>query len=346
MPLREPNYKGLVDLLYGKAPTNYRALATTGLQLADSFFELHAKGLCYRDISYGNVFFDPATGEVRICDNDNVSVDEKDEAIVAGTPRFMAPEIVRGEAMPSRQTDLYSLSVLLFYLFIVHHPLEGQKEADIRSLDGPAMNKIYGTEPVFIFDPGNTTNRPVEGYQENAIRYWPIFPLFLRDRFTEAFTKGIRDPHNRVAENRWRATMIRLRDSIIYCPHCRTENFYDIDALKASGGKPGNCWACQQELQIPFRIRIGDNVVMLNYNTQLFPHHVDGDKSYDFSKPIAEVTRNPQDPRIWGLKNCSGVKWAITTPDGSIKDVEPGRTVTLAIGTKVNFGKVEGEIRI
>jgi serine/threonine protein kinase len=34
----------------------------------------------------------------------------------------MAPEIVRGEAKPSNLTDLYSLGVLLFYLFHLGHP--------------------------------------------------------------------------------------------------------------------------------------------------------------------------------------------------------------------------------
>jgi serine/threonine protein kinase len=46
---------------------------------------------------------------------------------IRGTDRFMAPEIVRGEALPSVKTDPYSLSVLLFYLLMVHHPLAGRR---------------------------------------------------------------------------------------------------------------------------------------------------------------------------------------------------------------------------
>ncbi len=65
----------------------------------------------------------------------------------------MAPEIVRGEAVPGTQTDLFSLAVLLFYMFVMHHPLEGKKELAIKCLDLPAMKKLYGTEPLFIFDP-------------------------------------------------------------------------------------------------------------------------------------------------------------------------------------------------
>src|SRR3954452_6732203 len=141
--------------------TSFRALATAGLELADSYLQLHARGLCYRDISFGNVFFDPESGDVLICDNDNVAVDGSATAGVLGTPRFMAPEVVRGEVLPSTQTDLYSLAVLLFYMLTVHHPLEGAREAAIRCLDLPAMTRLYGTEPLFIFDPRDASNRAV-----------------------------------------------------------------------------------------------------------------------------------------------------------------------------------------
>lgn len=347
MPLREPRYKGIVDLMKRRIEPSFRALATAGLELAHSFLQLHAKGLCYRDISFGNVFFDPDTGEVLICDNDNVAVDGKTQGGILGTPRFMAPEVVRGNALPSTQTDLFSLAVLLFYMLMVHHPLEGQAEAAIRCFDLPAMTKLYGTAPVFIFDPNNASNRPLPGYHDNAIAFWPIYPQFLRDLFTRSFTAGIHDPiHGRVRESEWRGAMARLRDAIMYCPHCGAENFYDADALKASGGTPPPCWACHKPIAIPLRIRIGKEVIMLNHDTQLFPHHIDDTRLYDFAQPIAEVARHPSNPNIWGLRNLSSDKWVSTATDGTVRDVEPGRSVTLASGTKINFGPSEGEIRV
>jgi serine/threonine protein kinase len=346
MPLRESRYKSINDLMKGRIDPTFRALATAGLELAHSFLQLHTKGLCYRDISFNNIFFDPDTGEIRICDNDNVTVDGKASGGVLGTPRFMAPEIVRGVATPSTQSDLFSLAVLLFYILIIHHPLEGKNETKIKCFDLPAMNKLYGTEPVFIFDPNDKSNRPVQGYHDNAIIYWPIYPQFLRDLFTKAFTKGIRDPKNgRVRESEWRATMLRLRDSIIYCGYCGLENFYDIDSLKTSN-KLNPCWNCQKPLKTPPRIRIGRHIVMLNHDTQLFPHHIEPQKTYDFSQPIAAVKQHPKNPNIWGLKNLSAEKWVVTTAEGSIKDVTSGQSVTMAAGTTINFGKTKGEIRL
>ena len=128
-------------------------------------------GAKYQDISFGNLFFNPDNGDVLICDNDNVSFDNSKPGGVLGTPGFMAPEIVRGEKRPSKDTDRYSLSVLLFYLFMVNHPLEGKLEASIRCMDMAARVKLYGTDPVFIFDPNNKTNRPVKGIHDNATIY-------------------------------------------------------------------------------------------------------------------------------------------------------------------------------
>jgi len=52
---------------------------------------LHSQGLCYRDISFANVFFDPTIGDVRICDNDNVDVSGTESGGVLGTPRLHGP---------------------------------------------------------------------------------------------------------------------------------------------------------------------------------------------------------------------------------------------------------------
>ncbi len=348
MPLRPSKYRSIVDLMKRRAEPTFRALATAGLQLADSFLDLHAAGWCYRDISFGNVFFDPDSGEVLICDNDNVTVDKQGTFGVLGTPRFMAPEIVRGEALPSSDTDLYSLAVLLFYMLMVHHPLEGHRELEIKCLDLPAMNRLYGTDPLFIFDPDDDSNRPVPGYHDNAIVFWPLYPLALRDLFLRSFTIGLVDPAGgRVRESEWRAAMAQLRDSIYYCSRCGLENFYDVEALRASAGQPGSCWSCDTPLTLPPRLRIGDTIVLLNRDTRLYPHHVDARRLYDFSAPVAEVAQHPRDPSVWGLRNLSDEKWTVTTDGGkSYTDVAPQLSATLTVGMRINFGQVEGQIRV
>ncbi|HEY1017274.1 MAG TPA: hypothetical protein VGE07_31460 [Herpetosiphonaceae bacterium] len=342
MPLREPRFKGIVDLMKRRAEPSFRALCTACFELAHHYMLLHSKGLSYRDISFGNVFFDPASGEIRICDNDNVTVNGEIAGGVAGTPRFMAPEIVRGQAKASTETDLFSLAVLLFYMLFMHHPLEGAREAAIRCLDLPAMNKLYGSEPLFIFDPNDQSNRPVPGYQDNPLLYWPIYPQFLRDLFTRAFTEGL-DASRRVRENEWRKALVRLRDSIIYGP-TGAENFYDPHKLQSA--QQHVCWATGQPIALPPRLKIGDLVILLNADTTLAPHHIDGNSSYDFSRVVGRVIRHPSDPSIWGLKNESDAAWHYAAADGQLTAVEPGRSVTIKPELTINFGATQGEIRI
>lgn len=339
MPLRPLRYKSIIDLMKQTIDPPFEVIITAGIELAHNFLQLHAKGLCYRDISFGNLFFDPRTGDILICDNDNVTVDGEAKINVLGTPRFMAPEIVRGEAVPSIQTDLYSLAVLLFYMLMVHHPLEGEQELKIKCLDLPAMNRIYGTNPIFIFDPQNDTNRPVAGYHDNALIYWQIYPQFLRELFVKAFTTGIHDPQQgRVRESEWRTALIQLRNAIVYCSHCDAENFYDSTAPKDN-----ICWSCQQSYQLPYRLHVNHQTIMLNPDSYLFPHHIDPTKPYDFSQPVAIVNRHPQHPNISGLKNLSDHKWQVIIPQSHVlRNVEPGQSVKLALGTKINFGKIKG----
>ena len=112
------------------------------VQLAESFLELHASGFCYQDINFGNIFFNPETARILICDNDNVNIDGADASIY-GTRKFMAPEVVRRETLPNSRTDLYSMSVLFFYTLLGWHPLDGRREhevdADGRQCGAPAV---------------------------------------------------------------------------------------------------------------------------------------------------------------------------------------------------------------
>ncbi len=352
MRLRPPEYKSLNDLVAGKIQPTYIALIVAALELVKAFRSLHIKGLAYRDISFGNAFFNPATGDVLICDNDNVATNRTTKPCgVLGTPDFMAPEIVRGEVQPTNKTDLHSLSVLLFYIFCFGHPLMGRKVSNIRCWDTPARTRIFGTEPVFIFDPGDRSNEALDKQRDPtgeaggwALVYWQLYPKFLRDTFTKSFTVGLRDPDRRVTELEWLNTLAALRDAVFKCV-CGSPNFYDPEVAKTPGAHPALCWHCKKAVKHPFRIRIGKALVMLNADSMLYPHHMADARDYDFSTPVAQVTRHPTDPNIWGLKNLSGAKWVVTLPNGKLKDVEPGRSVPLAENTRIAFGRADGEIR-
>src|SRR5215472_2827823 len=216
MPRLEATFVSFAQLLGRTEQPPFRAMITIGRHLVEAFEALHASGLCYRDISFGNLWVDTERGNVAIIDNDNVGVDGGD-VFVWGTLRFMAPEVVRHDAVPSSVTDLYSLAVFLFYLFVHGHPLEGIRTETTFSW-GPAQResdsqlavRYFGTEPVFVFDPHNDTNRPPPG--DPMRTWWPIYPRFFRAVFEQAFTAGLLDTTgtSRVTEGVWRRALLRL----------------------------------------------------------------------------------------------------------------------------------------
>jgi len=159
------------------------------------------------------------------------------------------------------------------------------------------------------------------------------------DLFVKAFTNGLRDPvDGRIRETEWRLALARLRDAIVYCGNCRAENFWD----EASRQAP-TCWSCRQPVTLPPRLRIDGDTLMLNYDTRVFAHHV-CEERFNFDRPVAEVVRHPQNPDVWGLRNLTDRDWRATTTSGVEIAVPPKRSITLAPGIRVNFGKAQGTI--
>jgi len=341
MPLRPKNYKSIVDMMKRRAEPSFYALCRAAYNLTKGYQKLHSMGFSYRDISFGNLFFDPDNGDVLICDNDNVSANGIDNSSVYGTPRFMAPEIVRGEAKPSRNTDLYSLAVLLFYMFMMGHPLEGKLEADIKCMDIHAMNRLYGARPVFVFDPNDKSNRPVRGYQDNVLIYWDLYPKALRDLFTESFTVGLSSPNKRVTEKQWLDTFANLMSCITLCPKCGAEVFFDSD--KATKGVAHSCWNCQSVVSHPASIVVGKSRVLLHREAKLYAHHISG--NYDMDTVVASVVQNPNNPSLWGIKNESNFNWTYIKPDGMQIPVAIGKSAAIAKDARISFGQLIGEFK-
>jgi hypothetical protein len=59
---------------------------------------------------------------------------------------------------------------------------------------------------------------------------------------------------------------------------------------------------------------------------------------------VAEVGRNPNDPNILGLKNLSRTAWTATLANRDRVQIDPGRNVRVAAGTKISFGSVSADI--
>lgn len=347
MPLREPRFVDLRDHLTGKVKPTLRALTTAGYELAKEFRGLHAKGLCYRDINWGNAFFDPATGEVRICDNDNVDVEGR-KGEIGGMMYFMAPEIVRGEAEPRIRTDLHSLAVLLFYLFFRGNPFEGKQDLLVECTTPETDKRKFGTHPLFIYHPDNPANRPDPEEHTNPYWWWSVFPNWFQTPFVKTFTAGLKDPENgRVMEGQWMGLLRRLLDSLLPCPKpdCPFQNVYDGDKLREKGFEPPRCRKCGTPVPLPPRVKTDTGaVVMLYPGTKLYPHHLQKNRQFDLDRPEAEVVRLPAPGGGVGLRNLTDRTWTCryTAGDGRMAPIPPGRGCRIDHGLEVDFGTGKG----
>ncbi|MGP4111034.1 protein kinase domain-containing protein [Streptomyces sp. 4N509B] len=351
MPLRPDHFTDLRKLV-ARDPSvtrtiTPRSLVTIGLHTVEAYRELHSKGIAYRDISWGNIFFDPRSGDVLVCDNDNAVV-EGEEAGVAGTMKFMAPELVRGDALPGIQTDLHSLAVLLFLLLLNHHPLEGEQEYRIHCWDDKAERRLYGTQPVFVYDPRDTRNRPVPGEHDTVIVLWEALPQILRDLFVRTFTDGLADPYSRVREGEWQDALSMVRDAIVVCGGCGRQN------LSQPGGAGPTCWKCGRTVGLPPRLELttgtggrrGRRDVRLQQGAELYAHHLQAAPArHDFRAVVARVTEHPRQPGRLGLTNLGSTPWTMRRPDGEERVIEPGKTAALRPEILLEFGDgAEGRV--
>lgn len=92
------------------------------------------------------------------------------------------------------------------------------------------------------------------------------------------------------------------------------------------------------------RLRVGTRFLVITAGLRLLEHQVPGVIAQSQGGPVAEVTRNPNDPSVLGLTNLSTSSWEVVTPSGTRRQILSGQTVKLALGTKIDFGPTDGEV--
>ncbi len=335
MALRPPEYKSFTDVLNAKVRiVKHSARVNAALMIVESFLSLHRQGKSYQDLNDGNFFIDPENGDVLICDNDNVAPYGVNLGI-AGKCRYMAPEVVMGEK-PGMQSDYFSLAVILFLLLFLSHPLEGEKVVKSVCLTDEHEKKHYGSNPVFIFDPKDHSNKPVRGVHNNAIDLWPLYPQFIQEAFIRSFTDGIKSKEKRVSDNEWLRLFIRLRDEIITCG-CGCENF--ASSMKAGDSNELHCLSCGAKMVRPLRLNVQRYSVALYPGNRIYACHT-VESSMDFRTETGRVVRSKNHHNLWGIRNLSETSWQAEMPDGSKKVVAPNAVLPIFKDIKVSFGNV------
>ncbi len=354
MDLRPQGYDSFVDILNtyrldideltGRATkssvqfSSLHSMVTAVINIVNAFRQLHRAGKSYQDLNDGGFFINVNTGDILVCDCDNIAPDGSNFGI-GGKPGYMAPEVVRGIAKPNVQTDKYSLAVVLFKLLFRGDPMEGEKVVKDVCLTETSELKHYGQQAVFVYDPDDTSNRPVRGIHDNVIKFWRIYPAYVREAFIRSFTTGIREPNKRIIENEWQKLFIRLRSEIIVC-NCGRTNFTSM--FEKVDDASYRCPKCSAEfVSLSFSNR--DYRIPLYVGSRFYECEIDP-KSDDFQKVAGELVENKLKPGMLGIKNSSEKVWRVKMPDGIFYDIAPGKGFPLWKGLEIDFDGVNAHI--
>jgi serine/threonine protein kinase len=350
MELRPKEFVDFADILNAKDKNGNKVvfsdlycMINAALNVVNGFRQLHREGLSYQDLNDGNFFININTGDVLICDNDNVAPDQESFGI-GGKPGYMAPEIVRGDKCPEMLTDCHSLAVILFKLLVRNDPLMGIKYVNSVCITESKEIELYGTNPTFIFDPADSTNRPVAGVHNAPIKLWPRYPKYIQDAFTKSFCEGMKDPNKRLSEKEWQDLLIKLRDDIIVCP-CGNPIF--INNANFDSNNIAVCQSCSKKFSKPMQLEIKSFAVNMFPKNKLYKCHTASNINDidDYIVETGEIIQNKNNPSLWGVRNISQDTWLIKTPDGTEKQIPPNSVVPIADKVEITFVNVMGKIK-
>jgi serine/threonine-protein kinase len=101
-------------------------------QLCAGVSAAHEKGVLHRDLKPANVMLD-GNGDVRITDFGIAILGSAADEVAAGTPQYMAPELLAGKAA-STKSDIYALGLILFEVFTGKRAYEAKTLGELKRL--------------------------------------------------------------------------------------------------------------------------------------------------------------------------------------------------------------------
>lgn len=119
----------LAHLVRQQGPLGAGETSVIGIDLCRALAAVHQAGLLHRDIKAENVMREDG-GRVVLMDFGAGHEFESGSSAVAGTPLYMAPEVIAGAGVDER-SDIYSLGALLYYLVSGRYPVTGNSLAAI-----------------------------------------------------------------------------------------------------------------------------------------------------------------------------------------------------------------------
>lgn len=306
------------------------AKVNAALNIADCFNRLHMSGCCYQDINEGSFFIDPYTGQVELCDNDNVIVDGYGTGLV-GKPRYIAPEVLDG-GIPTTNSDRFAMAIVLYRIFMVDHPFEGARSAAMANTGRVSEDEIFGHGAVFCHDYEDDSNRPVPALHPNSAYYWEQMPRALRDAFATAFSRrALEDPASRLSAARWKALLASVRAAMLTCKADPAAPLHDYFAEAEA---PAVCPRCGKAAAPFAELRFDSGTVYrLMPGKELYLD--DGTVVHGRGIAVNQAGVG----QVPAVLNETRDNWICGTDPDTALVIEPGSSIVAGEGRVVDFGR-------
>jgi serine/threonine protein kinase/tetratricopeptide (TPR) repeat protein len=129
--------RSLEALLRDQGPFGWREATVIGMDLCAALAAVHQAGLLHRDLKAQNVLREEGGRIVLMDFSTGIEAESAPDATAAGTPLYLAPEVLLGKPATER-SDIYSLGVLLFHLVTGRYPVHGRSLAELKAAHGQA----------------------------------------------------------------------------------------------------------------------------------------------------------------------------------------------------------------
>ncbi|WP_119395050.1 protein kinase domain-containing protein [Salinibius halmophilus] len=203
-------------------------------QLANTLNQLHAQGMLYGDLSPSNIFVsdDPNFAETWLIDCDNISLESHNDHALY-TQDYGAPEVVKGKALLSSLTDVWSFAVIAYQLLTHNHPLKG----DMVNYGDPEVEEaaMRGEHP-WINDSEDIDNECMQNLPPHVIEHSRLPQLFA-----QCFEQGKSQPLERPSMAQWLEALTECDERLVLCESCGAHNLF-------AENSDSECFFCEAKI--------------------------------------------------------------------------------------------------
>lgn len=293
-------YRCLYDMeLYKKNFISVEVKKKCLVGLVDFYSQIHKDNRIVGLFSPKNFMIDLNTGDIDTGENIDVNEGLKDCEMI----KFIPPEIIRGENTWDIYADYYCLALLIYSINFGGFPFDGKRVYERPIVTIERAIEEY-SNPVFIFDPMDESNRVVDSTDYRIRRLWnDESNLTLKNAYIKSFTSSVRQKECRLSIIEWM-------------------NLLGMEANQTM----------ENEIKQQY-VLSGDNVYKdLVCGTEITESDIFGG---DSSNKIGVVVTSKKDASVMALGNASAYTWRLQLPDNQEMMIPPNSVAPLAKGTVI-----------